>query len=159
VSTSSEHRDWELRYRRYFPQVYRAVAGVVFDRESALDAVQDAFEIGLRQPPPSSANVAGWLFRVALNRARRQLRRNPLERLYLLTTTAPRDREFEEALNRVETGRLLSLLTERQRAVVVARYYLGLSQAEIAALLGIQRGTVGATITHALAKMREASHV
>jgi len=46
------------------------------------------------------------------------------------------------------------LLTQRQRAVVIAHYYLGLTQQEIADALGIRRGTVGATLSQALRQMR-----
>jgi RNA polymerase sigma factor (sigma-70 family) len=58
-------------------------------------------------------------------------------------------------LQRLEVGRLLVLLTERQRAIVVAHYYLGLSQEEIAEALGVRRGTVSATVSQSLARMRE----
>ena len=61
-------------------------------------------------------------------------------------------------LDALESGRLLALLTERQRSMVVAHYFLGLSQQEIADLLGLRRGTVGATISQALARMRLAAH-
>jgi DNA-directed RNA polymerase specialized sigma24 family protein len=44
--------------------------------------------------------------------------------------------------------------------VIVAHYFLGLTQLEIAEQLGIKRGTVGATITQSLSRMRrEAGHV
>jgi RNA polymerase sigma factor (sigma-70 family) len=59
--------------------------------------------------------------------------------------------------DRLEAGRLLALLTERQRAVVVAHYYLGLTQAETADLFGVRPGTVSATIAQALTKMRKAT--
>ena len=58
-------------------------------------------------------------------------------------------------LQRLEVGRLLALLTERQRAIVVAHYYLGLSQEEIADALGVRRGTVSATVSQSLARMRK----
>ena len=51
---------WEALYRRSFPDVYRAVLATVFDPEIALDAVQDAFEVGLRRPPADDTNVVGW---------------------------------------------------------------------------------------------------
>jgi RNA polymerase sigma factor (sigma-70 family) len=57
-------------------------------------------------------------------------------------------------VQRLEVGRLLQLLTERQRAIVVAHYYLGLSQDEIADSLGIRRGTVSATVSQSLTRMR-----
>jgi len=54
---------------------------------------------------------------------------------------------------------VLGLLTERQRAIVVAHYYLGLTQDEIADALDIRRGTVSATVSQALARMRETGTV
>ena len=63
--------------------------------------------------------------------------------------------EIAAIVQRLEVGRLLALLTERQRAIVVAHYYLGLTQDEIAEGLGIRRGTVSATVSQSLARMRE----
>ena len=140
---------WERLYRRAFPEVYRAVAATVLDPDLALDAVQDAFEIGLRHPP-ADVNVTGWLFRVALRRATRARLRKPRGLLPSEYVS-----ELDHALDRIETSRLLALLTPRQRAVVVAHYFLGLRQEEIAQSFGIRRGTVGATIAHALSRMRE----
>ena len=146
----ASERDWAALYRQSFPSVYRAVFAVVLDADLALDAVQDAFEIGLQRPPSTNSNVAGWLFRVAVRRALRiRLRKAPRQ-----LPEAFRD-DLEHALDRIETGRLLALLTPRQRAIVVAHYFLGLRQEEIASVLGVRRGTVGATISQALTRMRE----
>jgi RNA polymerase sigma-70 factor, ECF subfamily len=143
---------WEELYRRAFPDVYRAVLATVLDPDIALDAVHDAFEVGLRHPPESDANLPGWLFRVAVRRALRvRLRRPPI------SAGAAHADEFERALDRVESARLLKVLTARQRAVVVAHYFLGLRQEEVGQLLGMRRGTVGSTIAHALARMRKES--
>lgn len=140
---------WELLYRRAFPDVYRAVLATVLDPDVALDAVQDAFEVGLRRPPANDVNVTGWLFRVAVRRAlRARLRRPPR-----VSTEYPD--QIQRALQRIETHELLKLLTARQRSIVVAHYFLGLPHEEIAQMLGIRRGTVGATIAQALARMRE----
>ena len=48
----------------------------------------------------------------------------------------------------------LATLTARQRAVVVLRYYEGLSEAEIAAALGCSTGTVKSAASRAMAKLR-----
>jgi RNA polymerase sigma-70 factor (sigma-E family) len=50
--------------------------------------------------------------------------------------------------------RHLALLTERQRAVVVLRYYEDLGEAETAALLGCSRGAVKSHTARALASLR-----
>src|SRR5258707_2690458 len=75
--TTIDRSRWEQLYRRAFPDVYRAVLGVVLDPNLALDAVHDAFEVGLRNPPADDTNLAGWLFRVAVRRALRIRLRRP----------------------------------------------------------------------------------
>ena len=49
----------------------------------------------------------------------------------------------------------LRRLPERQRGVVVARFYYGLSYEEIARAFEIKTGTVGATLHQALKALRE----
>lgn len=144
--------DWTTLYRNAMPRVYRALLATLRDPGLAEDALHDAFAEGLRRPPAHGANLPGWLFRVALRRARR--RRWPFASLRGQERHEAAD-ELDALLDRLEAGRLLALLTERQRAVVVAHYYLGLTHAETATLFGVHAGTVSATITQALAKMRK----
>ena len=146
---------WGDVYDRAFPQVYRALIATTFDRERALDGLHDAFEEGLRHPPHDDRNLEGWLYRVALRKTRRGIFR--AQREVSIDTGSSSD-EVAAIIQRLEVGRLLALLTERQRAIVVAHYYLGLTQDEIAEGLGIRRGTVSATVSQSLARMREEGH-
>lgn len=143
---------WQELYDRAFPQVYRALVAATLDRERALDGLHDAFEEGIRHPPADDGNLEGWLYRVALRKIRHGIFRGGREvELTELSSVDP----TSALLRRLEVGRLLALLTERQRAIVVAHYYLGLSQEEIAKALGVRRGTVSATVSQSLARMRE----
>jgi RNA polymerase sigma factor (sigma-70 family) len=148
-----QRRDWELRYREYFPRVYRALLAVVRDREIARDALHDAFVEGLRRPPQTDENLPGWLFRVSLRRSRRGPYRRTLAAFADQLAPSRRD-AIADTLDRMEVARLLSMLTERQRAMVVAQHYLGLTQEEIGQLFAVRRGTVAATLAHARARMR-----
>jgi RNA polymerase sigma-70 factor (sigma-E family) len=57
---------------------------------------------------------------------------------------------------RDETTRLLAVLSERQRAAVVLRYYHALDDTEIAETLGCRRATVRSLVSRALLAMRTA---
>lgn len=143
---------WGELYDRAFPQVYRALVAATLDRERALDGLHDAFEEGLRHPPADDRNLEGWLYRVALRKTRRGIFLAGRE--VDLTELSAADPAVA-IVQRLEVGRLLAFLTERQRAIVVAHYYLGLTQEQIAEGLGIHRGTVSATVSQSLARMRE----
>jgi RNA polymerase sigma-70 factor (sigma-E family) len=54
-----------------------------------------------------------------------------------------------------ELGWALGLLSRRQRAMVVMRYWLDLPEAEVADMLGCSLGTVKATTCRAVARLRE----
>ena len=66
---------------------------------------------------------------------------------------APGDLAAEVA-NRVVLGNLLAVLTKRQRAVVVLRLFDDLSDAQVAQILGCATGTVRATLSQAIARLR-----
>jgi RNA polymerase sigma-70 factor (sigma-E family) len=53
----------------------------------------------------------------------------------------------------------LATLTDRERAVIALRYYLGLSEAETATDLDIAVGTVKSTAARAIAKLRTDAHL
>jgi len=44
-------------------------------------------------------------------------------------------------------------LSQRQREVLALRYYLDLGEQDIAAMLGVSRGTVSSTVSRALAAL------
>ena len=149
---------WTRLYRDAFPRVYRAVAATLLDAEAAKDSMHDAFVEGLRHPPSDEQNLAGWLYRVALRKGRRSRFRDRALVPLIVDRAAPD--ELSATLDRIEVGRLLELLSERQRSVVVAHYYLGFTHAELSDILGLSRGTIGATISQSMTRMRKgATHV
>jgi RNA polymerase sigma-70 factor (ECF subfamily) len=157
MADAPDSERWANAYRAAYPSVYRALVATLLDQDGAADALHEAFVEALRRPPRTEDNIAGWLFRVALRKARRDRRR--LGRILaglFAGWTEPRGVDvLDHVLDRISIGELLRLLTERQRAIVVAYYYLDLTQQDIAELFGIRRGTVAATLAHALARMRQ----
>jgi RNA polymerase sigma-70 factor (sigma-E family) len=63
---------------------------------------------------------------------------------------------LDGSADREQLASLLLSLTERERRIVVLRYYFDRSEAEVAAELDIAVGTVKSTASRALAKMRVA---
>lgn len=61
----------------------------------------------------------------------------------------------DDAADRDEVVRALMTLTPRQRRIVVLRHLVGLTDAEVAADLGVSIGTVKSTASRGLAQLRE----
>ncbi len=91
------------------------------------------------------ASPGGWTYRVAVNCLRRQQRRAALEhRVHQARAGSVAGLEPPS-----DFWALVRDLPPRQRDVVVLRYVADLSQADIAAALGIRRSTVSSTLTQA----------
>jgi DNA-directed RNA polymerase specialized sigma24 family protein len=148
--TAARDADWIARCEAAYVTVYRGLIAMGATPHDAADALQDAFEDALRVRT-AVARADGWLF-VAAKRTwqRSRWRRRIFHPLELVRGSIRSDRDEEIDLL-VELGRL----TERQRTVIVARYVLGLTQAEVAELLGIAPGTVAATAHQATSLLRE----
>ncbi|HKB40953.1 MAG TPA: SigE family RNA polymerase sigma factor [Gemmataceae bacterium] len=71
---------------------------------------------------------------------------------------APGDMAVDVA-TRMAVRSLLAALTERQRAVVVLRLFDDLSEAQVAQILGCAVGTVKATMSQAMARLRSDPHL
>ena len=146
--------EWEIVYERARPTLVRALAAATGSYDGVEDAIQDAFGEALRRSPSAIANVEGWLFVVALNRLRSHLRRaRILRRIGLMS--APRGSELDGALQRADIRRVLDALTRRERELLIAKHYVGMTQEEIASLMHLPRGTVSAAISRAAARFRE----
>jgi len=119
------------------------------------DAIQDAFAQGLRGKLPSEVrSVEGWLFVVALNKIKRTQRRG------LRFVPLRREEQSADAIDaantRVDVLARLETLSQRERELLVAKFYVGLTQDELAAALGLPRGTVSSAISRAAARFRAA---
>jgi RNA polymerase sigma-70 factor (ECF subfamily) len=136
---------YRTRFRR-FVRVARAITG---DRESALEAVQEGFADALRQAGQwaDRGPLEGWVWRCVVNRARKA-RRRPVFEPPADEHAADGDHEESELVAR------LAALPERQRLVVFLRYFADLEYREIAAALGVETGTVSATLHAAHVSLR-----
>ena len=145
---------WEAVYEREYPRLLRALTAIGGDEGAAEDAVQEAFVRGFKQGLATLERPGAWLLVVATRVLFRDRRRRVTE-VAVETLPASRD-EIDFAIERADLLAALRQLPERQRAVVVARYYYDQSYLEIAEAFAIRTGTVGATLSQGLAKLRAA---
>jgi len=145
---------WDVVYARTRPSLVRALVAATGSYDGVEDAIQAAFAEVLRRAPPGLRSVEGWLYAVALNRLRSHHRRAAILRRLRLET-APSPSELDRALERADIARALKALKPRERELLIAKHYIGMSQEEIAAYMRLPRGTVSAAISRAAARFRE----
>ena len=143
-----------------YRQLVRLSVLLVRDVETAEEVVQDSFVAmhgrwrRLRDPEKGLA----YLRQTVVNRSRSVLRRRGVEARH--QPAAPEDRPGadEDTLageRRTQVLDALRALPDRQREVIALRYYLDLSEAQIAEALGISRGAVKSHASRGAASLRQ----
>jgi RNA polymerase sigma-70 factor (sigma-E family) len=144
------------------PALLRYAAVLTGDRDEARDLVQTVLAKAftswgrVARADRPEAYVHRMLTNEFLNSRRgRRLRLVELTREVVSGRRAPTVADHAEQIGeRGELWQRLQALPPRQRAVVVLRYYEGLSDAEIAHVLGCSTGTVRGHASRAMAAMR-----
>jgi RNA polymerase sigma-70 factor (sigma-E family) len=147
--SSDRDREIERLYRQHGLELMRLARLLVDDRETAEDVAQDAFA-GLYQRYDLLAEPAGalaYLRRSVVNGSRSVLRRRRTVRLHGrrpddALTAEPADAGVLLADEHRRTLAAIGQLPDRQREVIVLRYWAQLPEAAIAATLGISVGAV-----------------
>lgn len=139
--------DFEAWYRVEHPALLASLTLMSGAPDLAREVVDEALARALERwdRVGRMASPGGWAYRVAVNCLRRQQRRATVERR-IHQRRGGAERPVEPMS---ELWALVRDLPPRQRDVVVLRYVADLSQAEIAAALGVRRSTVSSTLTQA----------
>lgn len=144
----------EASYERFFDDQFAPAARLAFlltgDASSAEDLAQDSLA-QVQSRYPTLDVPAAYLRTVLVNRCKRHHRtvgrqRALASRLDVGDPVVDEDRDLLDVVDH---------LPYRQKAVVVCRYYLDLSEAEIAAVLGCRPGTVKSLASRAMANLRK----
>ncbi|NOX21475.1 MAG: RNA polymerase sigma factor [Actinobacteria bacterium] len=152
VAVSGETGDgFAVFYARWRDPLRRALAltlgSVAFADEAIDEAMSRAAanwgQIGIYDSPQ------GWVYRVGLNWARGIFRKRRREVL----TDSFVDPGQESPKPDLDLLRAVGQLPTRQRSIVVARYYLDWSTAEVATAFDIPAGTVKSRLSRALARL------
>ena len=156
-----DHDAFEALYKRYSRSVLGLALRRLGDRGRAEDALQETFTAiwrAARTYKPERGKAAPWLFAVARNsisdrgRARRE---PPAEAPDEPTVEAGPDERAEQSWLSWRVHGALETLPANERELIELAYWSGLSQSEIAALVGIPLGTVKTRTRSALARLAD----
>ena len=145
-------------YEAMHGRLVRVLCALGPDADAASDAADEAFARALLhwRRVRCMDSPDGWAYRVALNELRRTLRRQALERRLLARLPVPGPVPEPSV---AAVGGLLAGLPPRQRTAVALRYVADLPEAEIAAAMGITRGTVASTLADARRALAASLHL
>ncbi len=137
-------------YRSSFPKFVRVAQTIVGDPDTARDAVQDGFADAVRgrRTFRGDAPLEAWVWRCVINAARK-LTREPSA-----NGDVPEGAAAAEG-SLLAASPLVSGLPERQRLAVYLRYYAELDYRSMAAVMGVEVGTVSATLAAAHSNVRK----
>jgi RNA polymerase sigma-70 factor (sigma-E family) len=146
-------------YHAYYRSLVRLATLLVHDMSTAEEVVQDSFvalHVGLHRLRDSEKTLS-YLRAAVVNRSRSVLRHR-----VVVDRNAPKpapDMPSAEhgamaLLERSAVVEALRALPERQREVVVLRFYGDLSEAQIATVMGITRGAVKSHTSRAMSALR-----
>jgi len=155
----AEFRDF---MRARWPVMVRLAYGLTGDQGHAEDVAQTAFARAYASWPKvrRTDNPEAYVRRIVVNENRNRYRKHRVaERL----TDSPPERGAADATRQYdERSALVAALQRlgpRQRAVIVLRYWLDLTEAEAAAALNCSAGTVKSQTSRALAALRQSAEL
>jgi RNA polymerase sigma-70 factor (ECF subfamily) len=157
---------FEELYRRAFPRVYAYVATLLRDRSAAEEVTAQAFERAYRKRRSYKAgrgSAEAWLFGIARNAAldelRRLKRRASLEAEPEDAGAVSADEHADRALTRETVRAALQTLEPHERDLLALKYSGGLSNAEIARVIGASESNAGTRLHRVIEKLRKACDV
>jgi RNA polymerase sigma-70 factor (ECF subfamily) len=165
--------EFEDLVREHQSRIYRVLWCELRDEDAAATLTQECFLHAYRNRAGfrGEANVSTWLIRIALNlacdyrRSRRQSfwralfgrERNDLDSAPSPASSVPSAERTLIARQKLEAVmRVVSSLPAQQRTAFTLRFVEELSMQEVAAVMGLEEGTVKSHLSRALSKVRGA---
>jgi len=153
---------FEQLYRANRDDIYAYVCTLLRDPAAAEDVTALTFERAYRRRRTFDrrrGEERAWLFGIARNAALDELRRR--RRLASLVTEPADDAASPEdgadvALRRTAVRVALAAMTPRDRELIALKFHAGLSNAEIARVIGVSESNAGTMLHRTMAKLRKA---
>lgn len=171
VAVDDERAFAEL-VRRFQARVTNLISRVLNDRECADDLAQEVFVRVFvhRRNYRHGAKLSTWLFTIAANLAKNEIRRRVRRRnwfsldalqellsdsaIQLADPTEGREATLEREQLQEAVGRAIATVPEKYRLALVLRDIEGLAYEEIATVIGIPGGTVRSRINRARSMLK-----
>jgi len=148
-------------YRRNRDDVHAYVAGLLRDRSTAEDVTALAFERAYRRRRsfnPKRGTRRAWLFGIARNAALDELRRRRRQATLAAepadVAATPPDQGADVAARRAALRAALAELAPRERELVALKFFAGLTNPEIARVIGISETNAGTRLHRVIQKLR-----
>ena len=159
---AGDDASFEALFLRHYDRVCGILYRLLGNHADAEDAAQQVFLQLYRSPHRvrlrgEATNVAGWLYRVAVNlgynalrsRRRRQSWLERVGRLWSNEDPGPNSGEAVDAANRQDRVRRILVEMKPRDARLLLLRHSGLSYKELAAALNVSAGSVGSLLTRA----------
>lgn len=159
---ANEWGAFERLYRESRDDLYSYAAYLTADHQRAEDVVAQSFERAYRKRSRFDARrgeLRAWLFGIARNLALDEMRRAGRERpLRAAALEMPDEGAEETAVDRVFVAEALQALAPRDRELIALKFFGGLSNREIARVVGRSETNVGSQLHRAVHAMRKAQN-
>ena len=142
--------------------VYAYAMGLLRDRDAAEEITALAFERAFRkrrQVDPRRGDARAWLFAIVRNAALDELRRRRRQAVPVDPATVAGLAGGEESADqdlRIALRRALADLSTRDRELVALKFYAGLTNREIAVVVGQSESNVGTRLSRIVQSLRSA---
>jgi RNA polymerase sigma-70 factor, ECF subfamily len=161
LSDAPTSRELEETFREYARLIYRTAYGVTGSREDAEDVLQTVFLRLLRQECPGKPgrNMKAYLYRAAVNLSLdtlRSHRRHPSvdDTGHIESMEEQLSPAIDNALHR-QLYEAIAMLKPDAAEIVILRYVHDYSDAEIAKMLGVSRGTIALKLFRSRARLKK----
>jgi RNA polymerase sigma-70 factor (ECF subfamily) len=146
---------FEQWYRREHPVVIRALLVACGDPDLAAETAAEAFVRALERWPQVAdmTSPGGWVCRVGFNLLARRRRCLAVENRLGFRSAQPADAPADEP--DVDLWRAVQALPPRMRQAIALRYVMGLSEDEVAQVMGTSTGSASATLSSARRKLEQ----
>jgi RNA polymerase sigma-70 factor, ECF subfamily len=162
TGTEGTWERFEALYRSSRDDVYAYVFTLLRDRAAAEDVTALAFERAYRRRRTFDrrrGEERAWLFGIARNAALDELRRRRRVTGLVVDPGSEEAVGFEQedvALRRTVVRDALAAMSARDRELIALKFHAGLSNADVARVLGVSESNAGTLLYRTMEKLRKA---